>query len=371
MHFTHMDQNEYMCTRTSGTRPFGHQSEYTGGGAKATEKALELLNHLRQRSGVAHGWAKTIFNLESKFNVYKKDYRESRLEGYSSSSTEGGYSRYGTHHLSICDTDGGGLEEWQSVEKLLTEFGNIGAKDSTPPGESERNGIRNGTADRDSISDQAPSMVKSESMAPDATSPRARQDGWSAINSTPGDSQARDSKYGLSSNIYEGNGSLNQTAYQRPFHPAGYQSSSATPSFHSTNTAPSEPSPLVSPTGRSLSNPITPAGQDHSWIPPIPPAHHHAYSNSQLSPQSSISIHSQHASMNKGMQSMAEMAHSDMALVSPGATTGYSQADLPLWNTSITADDWVLFTYGMDALNNGGQVLPGNLDQSWIQKIQN
>ncbi|WEW57745.1 hypothetical protein PRK78_003212 [Emydomyces testavorans] len=179
-HFTHMDQEGYICSKANSTDivpGLGSQ------GQAEIRKAIEILGNMRPRLPMAVGWFRTIHRLHTYFVKARQDYKRTAQKSEASTSNENGRN-YPTQDMAF----GGSHDELRLLEKILSEMGI--AEDQA----SDTNGVSdeavaphvNGT-EQTNGSDTASHHVKSEpGDAADTNGDHndTRRDTWVPVNSS-------------------------------------------------------------------------------------------------------------------------------------------------------------------------------------------
>lgn len=340
-HFSHMDQEGYMCSKSApaDTVTIGSQ------GQTQARRGLDILREMRLRLKMAAGWFRTINRLHSYFSRVKRDFR--RHSGKLNILT--GQETTEPHTNGVRPVRegglGGGLDEFKLLEKLFLDFGNI--EDQIPDVDQDgaipplsAGGERVVTA-----SDAGSNAVKSE--AGDGSEPQldgagGRRESWVPINSPVHgmpDGERRSELERRPSLPMPPNRPLpSQSPYSLPslqHHPHGSIAVTTSPSLPSL-TSPaayaspptSQPQPQYLPPSSNRLQPL------NSWVtarqPALPP-----YSQS-LPP------------INAAAQ------HGFTMLPPPGATSypvapavvPYEGTDPPMWSTSFGGDDVIAFIDG-------------------------
>lgn len=347
-HFSHMDQEGYMCSR-SATPDAGSQ------GPAQARKSLEILREMRPRLRMAVGWFRTINRLHSYFTKVKKDFKRNSRKWDMMPGSEGIDARTNGVRPVREGGPGGGLEEFKLLEKLFLDFGNI--EDQLPDAggaEEDSTGAPVPLGDRGvTASDTGSNAVKSESgdaVEPPLDGAGGRRESWVPVNSPvhgvpplpsgpDGDRSRPELDRRPSLPVPTGRPLQSQPPYSLPslqHHPHGPLPATTSPSLPSLTSPGSYASPPTSqPQSQYLANSTNRLQPLNSWLtsrpqPPPPP-----YTQS-LPPISAAAPHG-------------------FSMLPPPGSVGYPAASAPLaydgadnamWYASLGGDDVLAFLDG-------------------------
>ncbi|KAJ9219217.1 putative C6 transcription factor [Paecilomyces variotii] len=344
-HFSHMDQEGYMCSKSAASDTVAVGSP----GQLQARRGLEILREMRPRLKMAAGWFRTINRLHTYFSRVKKDFRRnSRKSDLMTGHETAEAHTNGVRPIREGGT-GGGLDEFKLLEKLFLDFGIL--EDQLPENDQDGGlpllpaaGERGVTA-----SDAGSNAVKSE--AGDGSESQldgagGRRESWIPINNNspvhgmPDGERQFERRPSLP--MPPGRQLPAQSPYSLPslqHHPHGPIAATTSPSLPSLTSPNAYASP---PTNQPQSQYLPPTNRLqplNSWVtarqqPPPPPP----YSQS-LPPISAAAQHGYNMLPPPGTTTTASYA-----VTLPVAP--YEGSDPSVWSTSFGGDDVIAFVDG-------------------------